>query len=152
MNEMTLNGALRAYGEALNLAEPLRVRFWLERGLTLAQIQTLFLLYERDGQAVGELAAAMQARPPTVTGLTDRLEQHGFARRVGDSLDRRLVRVWLTPVGRQVLNEIRAESRSYLGQALELMGEARVAALAQLLDELVSAASAVNVNSRLEAS
>ena len=37
---------LHIYGEAINLVEPLRVRFWHEHGLTIAQMGLLFVLYE----------------------------------------------------------------------------------------------------------
>lgn len=132
--------ALRAYGEAINLVEPLRLQLWHERGLTIAQIGVLFLLHERDGRSIGELGEALHARPATVTGLADRLERGGFVLRRGDDFDRRVVRLVLTPEGRQIVEEIRAESSGYLGRAFESLGAARVAALADLLTELVRAA------------
>ena len=137
MDDELVGHALRAYGEAVNLVEPLRVRFWHERGLTIAQVGLLFLLHQRDAQSIGELAEALHARPATVTGLTDRLERGGFVLRHGDESDRRVVRVALTIEGRSALEEIRAESRAYLGQAFETLGPARVSALADLLSELV---------------
>lgn len=140
MDGELVDRALRAYGEAVNLVEPLRVRFWHERGLTLVQVGMLFQLDQRDGQAIGELAAKLHVRPASVTGLADRLERGGYVRRRGDASDRRVVRVSLTPAGGRVLERIRAESRTYLGRALESMGEARVEALAELLEEFVEVA------------
>jgi len=140
LDSQLVDRALRAYGEAINLVEPLRVQLWHERGLTIAQIGVLFLLHERDGRSIGELGETLRARPATVTGLADRLERGGFVLRRGDEFDRRVVRVVLTPEGRQIVEEIRAESRGYLGRAFESLGAARVTALADLLMELVRAA------------
>lgn len=130
---------LRAFGEAVNLVEPLRIRFWHQRGLTLAQVALLFQLHERNAQAVGELAEAMHVRPSAITGLTDRLAQAGFVRRRHDLVDRRIVRVELTGAAFRVLDEIRVETRLFLGRALESLGEVRSEQLAELLEALVEA-------------
>ena len=132
---------LRAFGEAVNLVEPLRIRFWHQRGLTLAQVALLFQLHERDAQAVGELAEAMHVRPSTITGLTARLEQGGYVRRRNDMVDRRIVRVELTGTAFRVLDEIRNETRLFLGSALESLGEERSEQLAELLEALVETVS-----------
>ncbi|TAJ16515.1 MAG: MarR family transcriptional regulator, partial [Dehalococcoidia bacterium] len=133
--------ALRAFGEAVNLVEPLRVKVWRDRGLTIAQIGMLFLLHEQDGQSIGEVARRLRSRPATVTGLADRLERAGFVRRGGDEFDRRIVRLRLTDEGHRVLDEIRAESRAYLGAAFEALGHADTIRLADLLGAFVLAAS-----------
>lgn len=143
MDDELVGRAMHSYGDAVNLGEPLRIRFWHDRGLTIAQVGLLFLLHQRDGQSVGELAEGLYARPATVTGLADRLERGGFIVRRGDEVDRRVVRVSLTDEGYRVLDEVRAESRSYLRRAFEMMGEARVSALADLLRQLVEAAASV---------
>jgi DNA-binding MarR family transcriptional regulator len=51
---------------------------------------------------MGELGAALGLSSPAVTGLVDRLEHHGLARRVPDPADRRRVRVELTDRAREV--------------------------------------------------
>lgn len=141
MDTDLVDRALRAFGEAVNLVEPFRVKVWRDRGLTIAQVGTLFLLHEQDGQSIGEVAKRLRSRPATVTGLADRLERAGFVRRGGDEFDRRVVRLTLTDEGRRLLNEIRSESRAYLGAAFEALGYADVARLADLLGALVLAAS-----------
>jgi len=132
---------LRVYGEAINLVEPLRVRFWHEHGLTVAQISLLFTLHETDQQSVGVLAEALHIRPATVTGLVTRLERAGYVHRGDDEMDRRVVRVAITAKGRSVLEEIRSEGRAFMHRAFVVLGGARVAALADLLTELVDAAT-----------
>jgi len=41
--------------EAINLVEPLRVRFWHDRGQTIAQIGLLFTLHHQDRLSVARL-------------------------------------------------------------------------------------------------
>jgi DNA-binding MarR family transcriptional regulator len=49
------------------------------------------------GLTAGELAAAVGLASGAVTGVVDRLERAGFARRVPDPADRRRVKVEVTP-------------------------------------------------------
>ena len=51
---------------------------------------------------MSELGSALGLSSPAVTGLVDRLEAHGMARRVADPDDRRRVRVELTDHAREV--------------------------------------------------
>lgn len=141
MDTDLVDRTLRVYGEAINLVEPLRVRFWHEHGLTIAQIGLLFTLHETDRQPVGVLAEALHTRPATVTGLVTRLERAGYVHRGDDEMDRRVVRVAITPKGRSVLEEIRSEGRAFMHRAFVVLGEARVEALADLLTKLVDAAT-----------
>jgi DNA-binding MarR family transcriptional regulator len=139
MDTDLVDRALRVYGEAINLVEPLRVRFWHEHGLTIAQMGLLFVLYEDARLSVGELAERLHTRPATVTGLVTRLERAGYVHRGDDEVDRRVVRVTITAKGRNVLEEIRSEGRAFMHRAFVVLGESKVATLADLLTELVDA-------------
>src|SRR5438309_9527712 len=71
-------------------------------GVPAAQLSALSVLM--GGQrTLGELAAAEQVRPPTMSALVSQMERAGLVRRVGDSADARVVRVAMTPTGRRVL-------------------------------------------------
>lgn len=54
----------------------------------------------------GELATAAGLSPGAVTTVIDRLERAGYARRVTDPADRRRVMVELTPLSRQLTEEL----------------------------------------------
>ena len=54
-------------------------------------------------RTLGELAAAEQVRPPTMSKLVSEMERVGLVRRAGDSDDARVVRVEMTAKGRRVL-------------------------------------------------
>jgi DNA-binding MarR family transcriptional regulator len=132
--------ALRAYARALNVADPIRLQFWDDRGLTMPQLRIMFLLFESDGQSAGELAAAMRVTPATMTGLTDRLVRQQLIERQPDSRDGRIVRVFLTPAGRATAQAVEFASRAYLDRIFERMGDEGVDRLVEALREFAHAA------------
>lgn len=97
--EHAVDNAIRNFGEALNMFDPLRFRAWAEMGLTTAQLRVLFLVRESPGVTAGELATRLSVTPPTISGIVDRLVKLGLIRREDDESDRRLVRNFLTDQG-----------------------------------------------------
>jgi len=91
--------ALRNFGEALNMFDPLRFRAWAEMGLTTAQLRVMILMRENPGVTAGELATRLAVTPPTISGIVDRLVKLDLVRREDDESDRRLVRNHLTDAG-----------------------------------------------------
>lgn len=71
-----------------------------ELGLTYPQYIAMVLLWERDGQTVGELGERLFLESNTLTPLLKRLETLGYIKRSRDPADERLVRVRLTESGR----------------------------------------------------
>ena len=68
-------------------------------GLRQAEINALAQLRPGEPRPVGELAAATGQRPSTLTGVLDRLEAKGLARRRVNAADRRSFTIGLTPAG-----------------------------------------------------
>src|SRR5271156_5200644 len=68
--------------------------------LTYPQYLVMVLLWERDGQTVGELGARLSLESNTLTPLLKRLEAPGYIKRSRDPADERQVRVRLTEGGR----------------------------------------------------
>jgi DNA-binding MarR family transcriptional regulator len=66
-------------------------------GLSAAEEKTLDLLDRFGPLTAGELAHRMGFAPASVTGLVNRLERKGFARRIADPKDRRRVRIERIP-------------------------------------------------------
>jgi DNA-binding MarR family transcriptional regulator len=138
-----IDRAMRAYGRALAVADPIRLQFWDSRGLTMPQLRLMYLLLLQDCRPVGELAEQMNVRPATVTGLTDRLVRQGLIERQADPEDRRVVRVALTPEGRRVVGEIETASRAYLQAIFDRLGTDVVDSLVELFEQFSDAAEAV---------
>ena len=66
-------------------------------GIDPTALECLGTIADRDDTTAGELAAAMGLTTGAVTGVIDRLEKAGLARRVRDGDDRRKVFVRATP-------------------------------------------------------
>lgn len=89
---------------------------------------------------LGELAAAEQVKPPTMTRLVTALEALGLVKREGDASDARVVRVRATPKGIRILQEGRARRIARLQAALQERSEEELALLGRataLLGEVV---------------
>jgi DNA-binding MarR family transcriptional regulator len=76
-------------------------------GVSPAQLSALSVLMSGP-KTLGELAAAEQVRPPTMSRLASEMERAGVARKVTDRNDARVVRVHATPRGLRALSRGRA--------------------------------------------
>jgi len=82
-------------------------------------LECLGIIAARDDVTAGDLAAATGLTTGAVTGVIDRLEEAGFARRVRDAADRRKVHVRATAIA---LSAAAAHYRS-LGRAVDALAE-----------------------------
>jgi MarR family transcriptional regulator, organic hydroperoxide resistance regulator len=71
-------------------------------GLTYPQFIAMILLWEDDGQTVGELGQRLFLQSNTLTPLLKRLETLGYIKRSRDPADERQVRINLTEAGRKL--------------------------------------------------
>lgn len=138
--------------DSLSLAEELRpVVLRLARnlrretealGVTSHQVTLLWLVRNRPGLSLRELAEEEGISAPSLSGHVDRLEAAGLLRRVRESGDRRRVELELTTTGRALLKRVRARRTSWLADRLEKLSEdermsieAALPALGALLEE-----------------
>jgi DNA-binding MarR family transcriptional regulator len=135
--------ALRAYVRALTIVDPIRLRFWDRRGLTMPQLRIMFILSRQDSITPSALAERIHVTPSTVTGLTDRLARQTLIRRQEDPGDRRLVRISLSEEGRQVIGELEVAGRAYLKEILGKLPTQHLECLTQVLEEFWAAAESV---------
>jgi DNA-binding MarR family transcriptional regulator len=71
--------------------------------VTPPQFGVLALLQEIDGVTIGTISQRRRIDAPTVTGIVKRLEQSGLVERRHDEVDRRVVKVYLTAEGRDII-------------------------------------------------
>jgi DNA-binding MarR family transcriptional regulator len=86
-------------------------------GLTPQQHQLLLAVKGqpgRDWASISDLAAALQVRHHAAVGLVDRCERAGLVARGPDPVDRRQVRVTLTPHGEAILAGLSSRNRREL--------------------------------------
>jgi DNA-binding MarR family transcriptional regulator len=91
----------RLHSAAIHLLRRVR-RTDVETGVTPAQLSALSVLMSGP-RTLGELAAAEQVRPPTITRLAQELERLGLARREADPADARVGRLRSTAKGSAIL-------------------------------------------------
>jgi DNA-binding MarR family transcriptional regulator len=102
-------------------------------GLTPSQALVLDQLWQEDGLPLKELGARAHLDPTSVNWLVGQLEKAGLAARQKDAADRRVVRLWLTPEGRdleaQVYAEVRRQEQSLEGVLHGYISTAELGAL-----------------------
>jgi MarR family transcriptional regulator for hemolysin len=76
------------------------------RGTTRAQWIVLFRLREQEGLSQVDLADVLELQPISLVRLLDRLVEHGLVERKHDPRDRRANRLFLTPAGRQLADDL----------------------------------------------
>jgi DNA-binding MarR family transcriptional regulator len=76
------------------------------RGTTRAQWIVLFRVREHEGLSQVDLADVLELQPISLVRLLDRLVEHGLLERRHDPKDRRANRLFLTPAGKQLVDEL----------------------------------------------
>lgn len=114
-------------GFALGAAARKLAKFYVQalanHSLTPSQLFLLRQLWFEDGLPLRDLALRAQLDATSTTWLVDQLEQASLVERRRNDTDRRIVRVWLTPAGRQAQAELapalsRWENALYQGLSL----------------------------------
>ena len=73
-----------------------------ELELTYPQFIAMILLWQQDGQTVGELGERLFLQSNTLTPMLKRLEALRYIKRTRDTADERQVRIHLTEAGRKL--------------------------------------------------
>ncbi|MEK6688382.1 MAG: MarR family transcriptional regulator, partial [Gemmatimonadota bacterium] len=69
MDEDLFERALNAYLTVLALGEPIRIRIWDARGLTMTQLRLMHTLASENGITLGSLSQLMNLSPSAMTGV-----------------------------------------------------------------------------------
>ena len=77
-----------------------------ERGTTRAQWIVLFRLRQQEGLSQVDLADVLELQPISLVRLLDRLVDHKLLERKPDPNDRRANRLFLTPKGRKLVDDL----------------------------------------------
>ncbi len=107
-------------------------------GVSGAQIWALSALRDSPGLKVSELAQALSIHASTASNLLDKLEKAGHVRRERNSADQRVVRLYLTEAGLQVVDRAPRPLTGILTHALSSLPEATLARLNDDLRALIA--------------
>ncbi|HEY7514637.1 MAG TPA: MarR family transcriptional regulator [Vicinamibacteria bacterium] len=116
------------------------VRRLVPDGLTLPQFDVLAQLDRRpEGMTPKDLTRELLVTAGNVTGIVERLAQHGLVRREPVPEDRRTVRIQLTPEGRRRIAEALPAHRRDLARLLAGVPPSALAALRESLGRFLEA-------------
>jgi len=104
--------------------------------LSVAQLELLSLVQERPGARPGDLAETLRVAPNSVSTLTQSLVGAGMLRKVQDGNDRRVVQIWPTALGLDMVALWRVTNNALLEAALTRMQEDDQQLLARALPAL----------------
>jgi DNA-binding MarR family transcriptional regulator len=104
--------------------------------LTYAHFRVLQVLYERDGQAIGDIARAIVVRQPVVSRVINQMEKRGLAERRPDAADSRRMSVNLTALGRRVYKKAWPPAYQIIEDALGVITVAERQLLGRLLERI----------------
>src|SRR3954452_20685160 len=103
-------------------------------GLTAARLSALSVLVFGGPRRLGELAAAEQVRPATMTRVAQSLVEDGYARREADPHDRRVARLSATAKGRRVMQQGRERRIKTLARLLGRLTPGEVTRIQEAAD------------------
>ena len=110
-------------------------------GVNSTDLECLDFIALRGPLTAGELAAAAGLTSGAITGVIDRLERAGFARRERDRDDRRKVRVALQPTVLERIYPLFKPMERAATSALSLYGEKELALLLDFVERTSAAAA-----------
>lgn len=95
-----------------------KLRYSALGGVSPAQASMLASVEHLVNPSLGDLAAAEQIQPPSVTRMVRSMEELGLIKCTPDADDRRCTRVRVTPQGRREIERIRQRKTEFLERKL----------------------------------
>jgi DNA-binding MarR family transcriptional regulator len=113
---------------------------WIDSGLTLAQLRSLFLIANEGSTNFRKLAEALKVTPANVTGIVDRLEEQRLVSRTPNPEDRREITLQATDKGNALVSNLKEAGIKEMTQILSLLSSGELSALVQGLSAFIKAA------------
>jgi DNA-binding MarR family transcriptional regulator len=106
-----VDNLIREFARIFGLIERVMQPYFARFGISGSQWGVLRNLHRAElegyaGLPLSELSDRLLIRPPSVTGLIDRLQRSGLVRRVPSAADLRVRQIQLTPAGRKLLAQV----------------------------------------------
>lgn len=113
-------------------------------GVSGAQIWAMAALQQSPGMKVSELAQALSIHASTASNLLDKIEKSGLIRRERNSVDQRVVKLYLTPAGEKALKKAPRPLTGILTHALGQLPDEALTRLNQDLASLIAHMGAID--------
>lgn len=98
----------------------------------------LCCLWEEDGLSTSGIADKLNQLGATLTGVVDRMEDRSLVYRERDLDDRRIIRIWLTDEGRQLMYVLPAIGAQTIDKASAGIPKAQQDTFVRLLDQTIA--------------
>ena len=115
-------------------------------GSTASQQVVLGTLARNDGLSLSEIGKRVFLDKPAITGLADRLEQDGLVKRRRSSQDRRVIKLYLTKKGGDLLQEMDAIATAVDRELVSVLSRAELKAFREMVDRIWRNANGRNRN------
>jgi DNA-binding MarR family transcriptional regulator len=125
----------RLHSAAIHLLRRVR-RQDVATGLGPAQLSALSVLVFGGPMGLGELAAAEQVRPPTMSRIVAALERQKLVERASDAGDARRIRLRTTAKGQKLLQKGRRLRIAYLAGHFQKLSAKELSALGEAAEIL----------------
>lgn len=133
-------GALQKLREIIKTAQEQLQLTSETAGISGAQAWALAEIARAPGLIVSELGKAMAIHPSTTSNMLDKMQKRGLIRRERIDADQRMVRLFVTAAGEQVLAQLPGPATGLLPDALSRLSmeqlDAVNAALSMILDKM----------------
>lgn len=113
-----------------------RLRQEAETGISPSMLSALASIERLGPCTLGDLATHERVQPPTVTRVVARLHEEGLVDRIPDPVDRRIIRVQLSAVGRSFLQRVRTRKNEFLARQLRGLDPSELHAIEIAVDAL----------------
>jgi DNA-binding MarR family transcriptional regulator len=135
VDELTAS-AFHAFGRMMHVNRLAMAKMGAQKGMHHGDVVALALLSRREGVSQRELGEVLYLSAPRVSIMLDSLTKEGVVSRQADKSDRRMMRIFLTPEGRQRVKEQRDALSAYVNRTIGALSATDRRDLARLLGEL----------------
>jgi DNA-binding MarR family transcriptional regulator len=123
---------------------------WIDSGLTITQLRSLFLIANKGRTNFRKLAEALGVTPSNVTGIADRLEEQGLVSRTQNPEDRRETTLQATDKGEALVSNLKEAGMKQMTRILSLLSVGDLSSLIRGLSAFIEAADSNRGQIRVE--
>lgn len=113
---------------------------WIEKqcGVSGVQLWAMWELFATPGQKVSDLSKTLSIHQSTTSNMLDKLEEKSLIRRDRSGPDQRVVQLYLTKKGSDLLSDAPRPAQGAVKDALKRMSDKELKTLKSGLDALIS--------------
>lgn len=125
---------------------------WVEKqcGVSATQLWALWELFAEPGLNLAQLAAALAIHPSTASNLVDKLRKKGLVKKQRSGPDQRVVRLYITAAGSELLAQAPRPAQGALIDALRRLPDQSLIQIGDGLADLLAAMKIKDASAALQ--